>query len=58
MLLLLLLLLFCCFDAIFAAAVVIVTVPVVDDVFVFDYPGFMRYHFVSVGKQFRHFERS
>jgi hypothetical protein len=45
------------FVAIFAAAVVVVIVPVVDDVFVFDDPGFVRY-FVSVSKQFRHFERS
>jgi hypothetical protein len=52
----------CCyflvFTTIFAAAVVIVIVPVVDDVFVFDDPGSMRYHSVSVGKQFRRFERS
>ena len=50
----------CCyvvFAASFAAAVVIFIVPVVDDVFVFDDPGFMRYS-VSVGKQLRRFKRS
>ena len=49
---------FIVFATIFAAAVVIVIFTVVDDVFVFDDPGFMIYHSVSAGKQFRRFERS
>jgi zona occludens toxin (predicted ATPase) len=49
---------FVVFATIFAAAVVIVIIPVIDDVFVSDDTGLMKYHSVSVGKQFRRFERS
>jgi hypothetical protein len=50
----------CYYFVVFAAAAALIRIviaPVVDEVFVFDGPGFVRYNSVSVGKQFRRFER-